>query len=417
MKIALVHYRFFQGDGPERYFFNIKDILEQNGHSVAPFSIHNSRNEPSPYSRFFLSDVDDEVHYGDGGHRMSPTKVVKSFSRMYYSPEARHKFGQFLDEVKPDLVYILQYHNKISPSILFQARRRGIPIVHRISDFQYMCPNALFFTDGHICEDCLNGHSWSCVRHRCVHGSRIMSALKLGAKKLHDAMGVKKMIDAFVVPSSFTLGKLAQWGIEPQRLHHIPTFYNPKGNRAGAIDYKPYFVYMGRIAEQKGVRTLIKAFAGSGMSLKIIGTSADGLIDELKASLNGVRHDIEFLGYLPFEQIVPYLENCTATIVPSEWYDNFPNVILESFGYSKPVIASALGSLLETVGRNEAGLTFPAGNPDALRAAARQLIENPDLARRLGQAGKHLVETEYSPQTHYRRLIDLFTSLINRQIE
>lgn len=415
MRIALVHYRFFQGDGPERYFFNIKEILEKNGHLVAPFSIHNSRNEESEYSRFFLSDVDDEVHFGDCDKNIGPGKVIKSFARMYYSPEARRRFSSFLDEVKPDLIYILQYHNKISPSILGPARRRGIPVVHRISDFQYMCPNALFFTDGHICEDCLHGRSLSCIRHRCVHGSVIYSALKLGAKKFHDAMGVKNKIDAFVVPSSFTLGKLAEWGIPEKRLHHIPTFYNPKGIVPDKVDYKPFFVYMGRIAEQKGVRTLVKAFMGSGMSLKVIGTSADGLIDELKSMTGSSGSDIEFLGYLPFDRIVPYLENCLATIVPSEWYDNFPNVILESFGYAKPVIASGLGSLLETVGDNSAGITFTAGDAGALRSAARCLLDNPDLARQMGQRGRQLVATEYSPELHYRRLMSLFESLVKKK--
>lgn len=414
MKIALVHYRYFPGDGPERYFFNIKEILEKNGHVTAPFSIHNSRNvDEGPYGRYFLDAVDDEVHYGDKTS-LSVSKALKSVTRMFWSPEASRKFGEFLDDFHPDVVYIMQYHNKISPSILSQARRRGIPVVHRISDFQYMCPNALFFSKGKLCEECLNGNSFTCVKNRCVHGSAVMSALKLGAKKLHDSLRVTDRIDAFVVPSRFTLGKLAEYGIPARKLHHIPTFYNGVRPADGENAYEPFFLYTGRIAEQKGMWTLVKAFAKSGLPLKIIGTSADDLEGKLKRYLAGRNHRIEFLGFMPFDKMVPYLRSCMATIVPSEWYDNFPNVILESFAFGKPVVASRLGSLLETVEHGVTGLTFTPGNVDELIEATRTIADNPEAARRMGAEASARIDGPYSPEAHYSALMSLFKSLTDK---
>jgi len=413
MKIALVHYRYFQGDGPERYLFNIKEILEKNGHITAPFSIRNSRNEPSGYAKYFLDDIDDEVYYGE--NRMTPAKAVKMFSRMYWSPEARRKFSLFLDDVAPDIVYMLQYHNKISPSIIGAARKRGIPVVHRISDFQYMCPGALFYGDGHVCEDCLHGHPLSCIRRRCVHGSAMLSALKLGAKKFHDVIGVTRKIDAFVVPSAFTLGKLREYGIDDSRLHHIPTFYNKAAADSAENTFEPFFLYVGRISEQKGIRTLVNAFAGTGVNLKIVGTSADNLEQRLKDEIAGKSHRIEFLGYKPFHEIEPLLRSCMATIMPAEGYDNFPNAVLESFGFGKPVIASALGSLLETVVDGVTGITFPAGNADALAGAVRRLLDNPDEARRMGAEARRRVLSDYSPERHYKTLVTLFDALVSRR--
>lgn len=410
MKIALVHYRYFQGDGPERYLFNIKDILEKNGHLAVPFSIRNSRNEPSEYERYFLDDIDNEVYYGEG--RMTPRKAVRMFSRMYWSPDARRRFAAFLDDVKPDVVYLLQYHNKISPSIIGEARKRGIPVVHRISDFQYMCPGALFFDGTSTCEDCLHGRSLNCIRKRCVHGSMMLSALKLGAKKFHDVIGVTRKIDAFVVPSEFTMGKLCEYGIEESRLHHIPTFCNTAPASVADMAYEPFFLYIGRISEQKGVPALVRAFAQTRMPLKIIGTSADGLEKRLKDQIAGRDHNIEFLGYKPFNEIKPLLSRCLATVMPVEGYDNFPNSVIESFSYGKPVIASALGSLLETVVDGETGYTFPAGDAAALAAAARRLLDSPEEAERMGAEARRRAVDEYSPQRHYERLMSLFNSLI-----
>lgn len=416
MRIALVHYRFFPGDGPERYFFNIKEILEKNGHVTAPFSIKNSRNLPAgEYERFFLDGVDDEVHYGDKT-TLGPAKAIKSLTRMFWSAEARRKFGEFLDYFKPDVVYIMQYHNKISPSILGEARRRNIPVVHRISDFQYMCPNALLFTNGHLCEECLSGKSIRCITNKCVHGSTVMSAMKLGAKKLHDAMHVKDKIDAFVVPSAFTLGKLRQYGIAQEKLHHIPTFYNGTRHNNNDVDTEePYFLYIGRIAEQKGMWTLVKAFAKCGLPLKIIGTSADDLEKRLGQYLAGREHRIEFMGFMPFDKMVPWINGCTATIVPSEWYDNFPNTILESFAFGKPVIASRLGSLLETVEDGVTGLTFTPGDADSLAEAVKRMASSAELAATTGENASQRIDTIYSPQSHYEKLIELFNSLVDKK--
>ena len=258
MKIVLVNYRYFISGGPERYYFNIKEILEQNGHEVIPFSIKSSRNLLHDYDQYFLDIVDDEVYFAQA--KKSLKVVLKSFSRMFYSFEAKRKFESLLKATQPDLVYIMQYHNKISPSIIDAARNLHIPVIHRISDFQYMCPNALFYNDTKgVCEDCLKGKRWSCVKYKCVLNSTVYSGIKMVAKWLHDAMKVTKKIDAFVVPSSFTLKKLNEYGIPMNKLNHIPTFFNLKESDP-EVKYEPFVLFVGRIEKQKGLMTLVKTF-------------------------------------------------------------------------------------------------------------------------------------------------------------
>lgn len=151
------------------------------------------------------------------------------------------------------------------------------------------------------------------------------------------------------------------------------------------------------------------------MRLKIIGFSNDGYEDMLKASLEGRRHNIEFLGRMTFDEIAPYLNSCMATIVPSEWYDNFPNAILESFAYSKPVIATDFGSLKELVENGRTGLTFPYADADALRRCARSLLDNPDEARRMGAEARARIDNKYSPDAHYKALMDVLEALTNQR--
>lgn len=411
MKIILVNYRYFISGGPERYYFNIKDVLEQNGHEVIPFSIKSSRNQPNDYEKYFLDIVDDEVYFAQA--KKSLKVVLKSFSRMFYSFEAKRKFRQLLQDVKPDLVYIMQYHNKISPSIIDAAKELNVPVVHRISDFQYMCPNALFYNDVKgVCEDCLKGKRLSCVKYKCVLNSTVYSGIKMAAKWLHDCMKITRKINAFVVPSSFTLKKLNEYGIPMDKLHHIPTFFNLKEENP-KVEYNPFILFVGRIEKQKGLMTLIKTFEGTGYNLKIIGFSNDGYEDTLKDYLKGKQHHIEFLGRKSFEEIVPYLKSCLCTVVPSEWYDNFPNVILESFAYKKAVIATDFGSLPELVHDNQTGLTFKYANVEDFRVKVKYMFEHVDEARQMGEQAYQILLENYSSGVHYSLLLELFKKVLS----
>lgn len=420
MKILLVNYRYFISGGPERYYFNIKEILEENGHEVIPFSVKSSRNFPNDYEKYFLDIVDDEIYFAQA-KKKTPKMIFKSFTRMFYSFEAKRKMRKLIHDEKPDLVYIMQMHNKISPSIVDAAKAEGIPVIHRISDFQYMCPNALFYNDRTgVCEECLNGNRLACIKNRCVLNSPVYSGIKMMAKWMHDAMNVHKRIDAFVVPSEFTYEKLHEYGIPYNKLHHIPTFFNLK-EREPQVEYKPFALFIGRIEKQKGLMTLVKTFEELEYELKIIGFSNDGYEDDLKNYLGNKQHDgitfgknanIKFLGKKTFEEITPYLKACLCTTVPSEWYDNFPNSLIESYAYKKAVIATDFGSLKYMVEDGKTGLKFKYGDIEDFRNKIRYMFNHPGEAIAMGEEGYTLIEEKYSPKAHYNKLIQLMTTTI-----
>ena len=408
MRIVLVNYRYFFSGGPERYLFNIKALLEQKGHEVIPFSVKNQLNVPDKYETYFLESVGDEAYFDQIPKSLK--NISRSFSRMFYSFEAKKKFSRLLIDVQPDLVYILQYHNKISPSIIDAAGKFNIPVIHRISDFQYLCPAATFYNSVKgICEDCLHGKQLHCIRDKCVKNSYVYSGLKLAAQCFHEAIGVIKKIDAFVVPASFTLEKLSQYGIPRDKLFHIPTF--SKTEKTPEVEYQPFILYIGRIDQFKGVLTLIKAVENTSHALKIIGFSIDDYEEQLKNSLKNKKTGIEFLGKKDFEAIVPYLKTCLCTVVPAEGYDNFPNVILESFAFKKPVIATNIGSLPELVENGKTGLTFDYASVESLQEKIHYAFNHPDEIKRMGENAYQDLLHKYSAEQHYSQLIQVYETV------
>ena len=267
MKIILVNYRYFVSGGPERYLFNIKQVLEKNGHTVIPFSIQNQNNLFSEYEQYFIKPVNKaEAVYFTEHNKYNVVTTFRSFLRMFYSFEAKKKLSRLIRAVKPDIIYVLHYQNKISASIFDAARRNKIPVVHRVSDFGFICSNALFYRpiQHDICERCLNGSRVNAVINKCVHDSRVYSFIKAASLKFQEVLKIKEKIQAFVVPSMFTIEKLKAYGLPSSKIVHIPTFFNFQSiPETSEISYEAFALYIGRIEPEKGLLTMVKAFEGT----------------------------------------------------------------------------------------------------------------------------------------------------------
>jgi glycosyltransferase involved in cell wall biosynthesis len=417
LKIIIVNYRYFISGGPERYLFNVKELLEANGHEVIPFSVKNKRNAPSPYETYFLDPIGEDEVYFKEYKKTKVRTILRSFSRMFYSLEAKRKLNSLIQAVKPDLIYVLHYQNKISASIFDTAKKNKIPIIHRVSDFGQICANALFYRPKQkdICERCLTGSKFNAIVNKCVHDSYIYSAIKVASLKFQEINGITKKVQAFVVPSKFTIEKLIVHGFPMHSLVHVPSFFNFQSiSEELQIAYEPFALYIGRIEPEKGLLTLIKSFENTHFSLKIIGFSNSGFDEELKEYLKGKNHHIEFLGKKEFDEIQVYLSKCAFTIVPSECYDNFPNTLLESFAFKKCAIATNTGSLKELVIDNKTGLLFKIKDIQDLKKKVAHLFGNKTICQNLGENAFNMLNKEYSAKEHYRILISLFENVIEK---
>lgn len=414
MKIVIVNIRYFVSGGPERYLFNITELLEKNGHTVIPFSIKHNKNRVTKYGDYFMDAVGtgDEVFAHE--YKKDYRTILKVLGRMLYSFYAKKKFKTLLKNVKPDLVYSLYFQNKMSGSVIDAAYDLKIPVVQRISDFGFICANNVFFIykNNEICERCLHSTKMNAVIHKCVNESYLKSFIKVVALKIQDFQKTTDKISAFVIPSDFTAQKFREWRALSKKIHCIPTFYNNTyDDDTDKVRYENFFLYIGRVDPDKGLMTLVRAFEETPYKLIIIGSSIEGYDGILKEYLKDKNHNISFTGKLDFKNIQPYLKSCLCTICPSVSYDNLPNSVLESYGNKKAVIASKLGSLIDLIIDNQTGLCFSHGNHIELRSKVEYLYANQSEAIRLGEQAYDKLLTDYSESLHYDSLLHLFNSV------
>lgn len=407
MKILLVNYRYFISGGPEKYMFNIKKLLEDNGHEVIPFSIHSDKNEHSDYSRYFVEPIGgrDVVYFDEV--KKTPKSIWQMLSRSCYSIEVEKAIQREITDVRPDLVYIIHFVNKLSPSVIRGAKKMGVPVVLRLSDYFLLCPRFDFLCQKKICEDCLTKGYSSCIKKRCVKGSFFASFVRVLSMKIHQLIRVYDDVDMFITPSEFLKKKLVENGFPKEKIVCIPTFTASK-TEVGQPQVGSYGLYFGRITEEKGVETVVKAYEKMpDRYVKIMGDDSTEEAVRLKQYVADHNlKNIEFLGFKSGAELESIIKGAKFTLIPSIWYDNLPNTALESFQYSKPVIASDIGSLPELVVDGVNGYLFDPYSPDALAEKIQQLDD--ENVKILGAASRTRLEEKFAPKTHYDALMNVF---------
>ncbi len=425
MRILIVNYRYFISGGPERYLFNIKKMLESHGHIVLPFSIKSNKNVENPYEDYFVDPIGkDDFVYFDEYNVKSFRTIVDVIARQFYSRVVEKKIIRFIRVFKPDVAYILQYNNKLSPSVIAACKKCRLPVIVRISDFFLLCPQAHFFRNNKPCEDCLSTGYFSCVRKRCIRNSYIASIIKWLAIIFHRKILrlYDNKVDRFICTTEFMYRKMIMGGFKSSQLTVIPTFCSRSLVLITKKIYEHnYILYFGRFSEEKGVETLINAFlksktANEGIRLRLIGGNKCDIDQRLLEKNKNLPIDsfIEFIPFLDKGELDYHIASCLFVVHPCLWYENLPNSVLEAYAFGKAVLAPNIGSMPEQVIDDVTGLLFNPGDIMDFANKIDTLALNEGLRERLqGNIAEFL--TKFDKDAHYSKLMNIFFSLVKKQ--
>lgn len=421
MRILLANYRYFVSGGPERYMFNVGRSLAERGYEIIPFSIRYTRNEPTPYDRYFVEPLGspDEVLFRQ--QRLTLPSLKRTLLRLFYDSDVESAVVRLVGDTRPQIAYVLHYLRKLSPALLTGLKKARLPIVVRLSDYGMLCPGFHCLRDSMPCGLCVGGDLWPSIRYQCVQRSRVASGLNAIATMYHRFRRFFNLIDVFVVTTRFMYDMMARAGFAESRLKWIPTFVDGSVFRPSDSSARDgYIAFGGRLEEIKGLEVLVDAVAwlrthrsDLDLKLKLAGTGDPQYIERIRRSIRekNLGEVIDMVGMLGTKDLVALLSRAVVSVVPSLWYENLPNAILESYACGTPVLASNLGSLAECVIEGETGFLFRPGDAHDLAVKLTYILDNPGLASTMSAKARGVAETTYSPAMHIRSLEELFAGL------
>lgn len=405
MKIILVHKFFKYTGGADVFFFEVSRILKENGHDVAFFSTLDKDNLESEYSKYFI----------EAPNFKSRNLITKMLSFIYipYNFKAKTKFRKLIFNFKPDLIHVFGIGTHISPSILDVAKAHNIPTIISCNDYKHICPNYKLFHHGIICEDCKGGKFYNCITNKCCHDSLTFSFANSIESYIHHFLNIyKKNINLFLFASDFMAIKTEdfwgkgsfKWGklLNP---FQIPELINLNHNGQ-------YGLYFGRLIDEKGVNSLLKALENCiDIPFKIVGDGPD--LEKLKHYvLEKHLLNVEFVGAVWGNMLNELLINSKFIVVPSIWHENFPYVILQAFAAGKPVIGSIRGGIPELIIDNERGLLYNIENPKELSEKISLLFNDDEKCLRMGTNARKYIEETFTDEAFYNSLMNNYNTVL-----
>lgn len=400
--LSLNTYHYRRG-GSDAVFFDHQKLFQDIRWNTVAFTMHHPKNTPSEWADYFA----DELEFG---HDYSFLQKMIMAGRVIYSWEAKAKLKKLIRHTRPDIAHAHCIYHHLSPSVLSALREEGIPAVMTAHDLKIACPAYKMLNKTGICESCKHGNLLHVVKNRCIHDSLSASILVGIESAVHKTLGLyKNNLDKIITPSRFYRDKLIEWGWPADQLAYIPNFihyesYTPHFNPGD------YFLYFGRLAPEKGIDTLIKAALAAGIRLKIAGTGPDE--QKLRQLLPDSCTTIEFMGFCSGESLWSLIQHARAVVLPSQWYENAPISILESYACGKPVIGAQIGGITEMLIPDETGLLFESGNATALTGQLLKLQNMSDAQlQAMGRAGHHFATTTFTVNRYLDSTCDLYQSL------
>ena len=389
--------------GTEVYLFELMDLMRAHGHEVALFSMADPRGRPTAYDRHFVPHIDFQQKSGIW-------LKARRAAHAIYSMESRRRLRMMIRDFQPDIAHVRNIYHHLSPSILWELKTQGIPVVYHLNDFKLLCPSYNLVSKGVVCEACKGGQFWHAVGAECYPGLGARTALTAEGY-VHRWLGTyRKCVDLFLAPSRFVREKFVDHGWDGSKFEVLPHFQNTHELKKPGSDAP--ILYFGRLSAEKGVDDLLRAMQKLPQ-LRLVIAGEGPQRDELKRLAISLRlHNIEFVGHVGPAKRDQLISQSRFTVLPSRAYETLGKTILESYAEGRAVVASDIGSRRELVHQGETGLLYRCGDINALARAIESLAANPATAEAMGLAGWEIVRRRYTPEGHYQKLVSLYDELV-----
>lgn len=391
-RVLMVHERYQQAGGEDGVFDAQVALLRARGHEVATLEVDNDAIPSAPSTAQRLGLAMDTVWSRDGVRRVRAS----------------------IRASRPDVLHAHNTFPLLSPAIHAAARAEGVATVQTLHNYRLICPSAVLFRDGGPCEDCVGlPLALPGVVHACYRDSRAASATVAAMSAVHRLRRTwTRDVDRFVALAPFARDRLVRGGLPAARIVVQPNFVDRPERPLDSAGSG--FLYVGRLAAEKGVEVMIDAWRTLPPSMRLTIAGA-GPLEGLVRAAAEEHPGIDFVGRLDAAGVDAALAKARALIVPSLWYEVCPLTVLEAFAAGRPVIASGHGGLADLVEDGVTGTHVHPGDPGALASAVLAAEADPDAMRSRGAAAQVAFRARHTPDRGYAGLVDVYEQALRRR--
>ena len=382
MRILLCNKFYYRRGGDCVVTMNLEQLLKSHGQEVAIFAMDYPENIDSQWKSYWPSN-------------MSKINVL---TRPFGDEEVRSKFVKLIDDFNPDVIHLHNIHTQLSPVIAKIAYERRLKVFWTLHDTKLVCPCYTCSRNGNWCEECFSD-KLAVIKHRCMHDSLLGSVIGYFESKKWNSSILQKYTTKFLPPSKFLADACIRAGFDSSKFEVLCNFIDIKKVENPSFCKHEYYCFLGRISEEKGIRTLCKVASMLPYKLKVIGGGP--LLNELKEKFP----DVEFLGQMDWKSFRPILEGAKFMVLPSECSENNPLTVIESQSLGTPVLGSRIGGIPELIEEDVNGMTFEMRNEEDLKNKIKKMWNASFDYRCIAMTAQE----RYGSETYYDKIMEIYS--------
>ena len=407
MKILIIHNDFNDRSGPETYIKNISKIFKNKNIEYSYFSFKNENIKSVEfYDKLPKSWVPiDSINNSFNSYNFK-TKI-KLIKNSFFNRDVNNSLTEVLKLYKPDLVYLLQFHLKLSSSVIDACKDLNIPIVCRLSDFNLICANNTLLRDDKICTKCIT-NSFNQIKYNCLN-KHSYTLLDFLVRNFNNKRGIYNYISHFVIPSEHNKNILDKVSLFRNKITDIQSPYLvDEYLNISNYSKSPVFLNFGRQTYDKGIDIIMNSI-DKNIKLKLIGEK-DGYIKNI---INDNDNILSF-DKMSFDELEIHIKSSQFCVHASRWFDNLPNSLIEATSLGIPTIIPNFGSFKDLVKNGMPCIYYEDGKLNEAIEKAVKLDEASYL--KLSEDTLRWAEINFNSENHFNRLNKIFKEVINNNL-
>jgi glycosyltransferase involved in cell wall biosynthesis len=325
------------------------------------------------------------------------------------------KIRRAIVEFNPDIVHVHNWYYAIGPLVIRTVHKMGIPVVLTIQNFRLLCPSSTLLYKGDLFLDSIHASfPWKAVWKKLYRNSFILTLWLAFIIWFHKKKGTWKMTDRYILQTELAKSVYisSSLGTRESQFSVKPNFI--RDPLKDPVEREQFFLYVGRLASEKGIDTLLEAFVNTKQELYIGG---DGPLKQLVLQSCNENPNIRYLGMLDKNTVNNRMRRCSALIFPSVWYEGMPLTLIEAFSLGTPVIASNLGAMSSMIRDGYNGFHFSAGNSGELSEKISDWVRMGKSDKiRFSENARREFELLYTPEHNKEQILSIYRSVMGNKV-
>ncbi|BDQ13369.1 glycosyltransferase family 4 protein [Sediminibacterium sp. TEGAF015] len=354
--ILLIHNRYLHKGGEDTVVAQELSYLESSGYRVIPLYFHNQA--------------------------AGPIALLNYPFQLFFNLSAFYKVYRLVKKHKIEIVHVHNFFYRASPAVFWAAKAAGAYTLLTLHNYRLFCLNGFMYYNNQPCTRCYDEKSFRAgIQRKCFKNSGLFSRVLAASYGLNKKLETfSKKIDRYVVINPLQEQFLLNSGIPKEKIFKKSNFLLKSLDTSSPAPFSTrenFYLYVGRLSEEKGIRDLVEAFMDNGKPLKIVGDGplAEWVQEQIRESeqkkgegehtivqensKNQAKSNIEYLAAVPRESLAALYASCAALILPSRWFEVQPMTVIEAQSHGSIVIAADSANMRGMISHEADGYLYP----------------------------------------------------------